>query len=293
MEPHNHLPLVASVLYCRPWNVLPEVHSELGSLYKRYLTGDLRDREIRERPAYALDLPSARSESNRLGSGVAWAYDDEAGLAVLWLDGIVGKKVPEMLSGPAVMDLVKVDQVLKELLTMPQIATVVLNFDSPGGCGLGLQETCELIAELRESRRVVGYSDGQCCSAAYWLAAACDEFYGAPSSQIGSIGTYIAGLDSSRWFEMEGLELKLFRHGNLKAIGATGKPWTPEEEKYLADMVETHGEEFRSWIRERRDGIEDSSMEGQWFIAKDAPAGLVDGLFRDFEELLGAVLEGE
>lgn len=287
----NHLPLVASTLYCQPWAILPEVHSELGALYRKYLAGDLAGREPRERVHRALELPSARADAVRLGSGVAYAYDEDMGLAVVWLEGVVGKRVPEMMSGPAVMDLAKVDLALKELRALDRVENVVLYFDSPGGCSIGLEETVELIRELADEKRVVAYTDYQCCSAAYWLACAADEIYAAPSSVIGSIGCYIAALDSSRAFELEGLELKLFRRGELKALGCPGKQWTAEEEKFLADMAEECGREFEAWVTSRRTGIQPSTMQGQWFQAKGAPAGLLDGTFRDLDELIAAVLE--
>lgn len=291
MDPHVNLPLVASTLYCRPWHILPDAHQELGSLYRKYLKGDLDGREPRSRANHALPLPEARSEAKRVSSGIAWAFDDESGLAVVWLEGIICKRSPDMLSGPAVVDLAKFDLILKQLLTMPQITNIAIYLDTPGGCGIGLQESSALLEELGEGRTVIAYADFQCCSAGYWLAAACGEFYAAPSAFIGSIGTYIAALDSSRAFEMEGLELKLFRVGNLKALGAPGKQWSKEEEEFLQAEVEKHGGQFKSYIKSRRKGIEDASMQGQWFTAGDAPAGLVDGLFRDLEDLLAAMLE--
>jgi len=286
----SQLVLVQSTLYCSPWHILPAAHEEICNLYRRYLSGDLEGRMVQEREEPA--MPWAVSDSERVSSGIAWAWDTEPGLAVVWLEGIIAKRSPDMMSGPAVVDLAKLDQVLARIEEMDEITTVVLDFDSPGGCGIGLPETAERIRELSESgKRVVAYTDYQCCSAAYWLAAACDEIYCAPSSYLGSIGTYIAALDSSRLFEMEGLQLKLFRHGDLKAIGLQGKAWTDTEEQFLEDLVERHGNAFHDHVRERRPGIEDDTMRGQWFFGHEAPAGLHDGTFRDLGDLLAALLE--
>lgn len=284
---HNQ-PLVASTLYCMPWHILPGAHGELGDLYQKYRRGELEGRSAAERPDRV--LPGARSAAERVGSGLAWAYDEDQGLAIVWLDGVIGKRMPESMSGPAVTDLAKLDRIVKQLMEMDRIETVVLSFDSPGGCSVGLVESAELLGELAVAKTVAAYTDCMMCSAAYWLAAAADEIGASPSSMVGSIGTYIAALDSSRAFEMEGLELKLYRHGSLKALGMPGKAWTEEEESYLAEMAARHGEEFRSWVTSRRGALPEGTMEGQWFFGAEAPEGLVDGIYRDLEEFIGAIL---
>lgn len=283
--------LIQTTLYCRPWHILPAAHQELCELYRRYLSSDLDGRAAQDRPRHELALPACRADSERLTSGIAWAYDTEQSLAVVWLEGIIAKRAPDMMSGPAIVDLAVLDRLLAEIEQRDELQTVVFYLDTPGGCGIGLPETAQRIQELAETRTVVAYTDYQCCSAGYWLAAACDEIYAAPSAVVGSIGTYIAALDSSRAYEMEGLELKLFRHGDLKAIGLEGKPWTEAEEDYLAEQVRTHGEAFRRWVRIQRPGIEDATMRGQWFMGDGAPEGLLDGTFRDLADLLAALLE--
>lgn len=289
-EGHAPRVLIQSMLYCTPWHIVPAAHQEISELYRRYVAGGLAGRQPQERSEP--QAPKALAHAERLTSGVAWSYDTEAGLAVLWLEGIIAKRCPDMLSGPAVVDLAVVDRVLAELEEMPEIGTVVLVLDTPGGCGVGLPETAQRLEELGESKRVVAYTDYQCCSAGYWLAAACGEFYAAPSAIVGSIGTYIAAMDSSRHYELEGMELKLFRHGDLKAIGLAGKPWTQAEEDYMAEQVRTHGEMFRNYVVANRPGVEPATMQGQWFSGMDAPRGLIDGTFRDLEDLVAALLEG-
>lgn len=276
----KQLPHVSSLLYCQPWAILPAVHAELGGMYRAYLRGTL--------PA----APEAIEGAGRKSSGIGYEVDRGSGIAVLHVEGIICKHAPDILCGPTLADLAQLDGLIEEVAADSGIGTVVIHFNSPGGSVIGLDETAANLRDLAEEKRVVAYTDFQCCSAAYYLACACDEIYAAPSAVIGSIGTYIAALDDSRAWEMEGFELKLFRVGELKAIGAAGKPWTAVEEEFLQASADRAGGQFREWVAERRPGTGMEAMEGQWFFAKDAPSALHDGFHRDLPRLLAELMRG-
>jgi signal peptide peptidase SppA len=281
----KQLPFIAASLYCQPWAILPQNHAELGQLYRSYIAGQLGPATGIQSRAAAMD-----AGTTYLSSGISFQMDPMSGICVLNLEGVIVKRAPEMMCGPALVDLALLDGLLQELALQPGLRTLVLNINSPGGSVTGLQETAENLRELAENVRLVAYADCLCASAGYYLAAACDEIYTAPSAMIGSIGTYVAALDDSRAWELEGLSLKLFRVGTLKAIGHPGKTWTPEEEAHLQQMADDAGAEFRGWCLSRRPGIPDAAMQGQVFFGKSAPTGLIDGLHRDIESLLAALM---
>jgi ClpP class serine protease len=272
----KQLPTLSGQIYCIPWAILPTVHADLGQMYRSYLSGAL--------------VPTGLDQQGHKSSGISYEVDHVSGIAVITLEGIVAKHSPDILCGPPIMDLAKVDALIEELLGDAAIETVVFYFNSPGGCMIGLKETALNIRELAMEKRVVAYCDYQCCSAAYYLAAACDEIYAAPTAMLGSIGTYLAALDSSRAWEMEGFELKLFKVGEVKAAGHPGKVWTKAEEEYLQGLADKAGADFRGWVKSRRPGVEDASMEGQVFFAEDAPRGLIDGQFRDCSRLVAMLM---
>ena len=276
----KQLPHVAGLLYGTPWAILPQHHAELGMLYRNYVSGTL--------PI----APRGLGDDDEVSSGISYQVDHASGIAVISLSGIISKRVPDMPCGPQVVDLSKLDCLLDEVCADPVIQTLILDLNSPGGVVIGLIETCEKLREMSatQSIRLIAYTDYQMCSAAYYIAAACDEIYCAPSSVIGSIGTYCAALDDSRAWEMEGLELILAKSGDLKAMGCPGKAWTPEERAHLQSKADAAGAEFRAWVTSRRPGVQDATMQGQWFFAKDAPTGLLDGLYRDLPALLADLL---
>ncbi len=56
-------------------------------------------------------------------------------------------------------------------------------------------------------------------SAAYWLAASCDEIVSTPSGQVGSIGIITAHLDTSKADDAEGVTKTVISAGKYKAEG--------------------------------------------------------------------------
>lgn len=278
-RPMKQLPLISSALYATPWMILPATHAELGRLYQAYLRGELAPLAVL--PA-GFELDDDEDDEDDLAPCDLYAG---CRLVVIEVAGIIGKRVPDMPCGPAVADLARIDAALAKY--GPEAETIVLDFDTPGGSSLGLPETAARLRALREAgTRLVAYTDTECCSAGYYLAAECDEIMAAPSALIGCIGTYIAAVDSSRQFELSGLDLKLFRDGAIKAIGTDGKRWTPEEEAFLQQMVDASSAEFKGLVRERRPGVSDADMQGQWWPAASAPRALRDGLALDLESVL-------
>jgi protease-4 len=269
----KQLPLIASTLYCQPWCIIPEAHLELSRNFRNYLQGSLPE--------------SLHGSGTDASGGISYEVDSTSGLALIQLSGVVVKKAMPDMCGPPLIDLALLDNLLIDIAEDQGIKTLVLDLDTPGGCGIGLEETALRIQSVKDSgTRVVAYTDYSCCSAGYWLAACADEIVAAPSAQIGSIGTYVAAIDDSAAWEMEGIKLKLFKDGEYKAMGHPGKAWTAEEEEFLQSRLVTWAQQFKDHVRAHRAGIADSTMQGQSFDASTAPEGLVDRLELSIHEVL-------
>lgn len=171
------------------------------------------------------------------------------------------------------------------------ITHLVIDFASPGGQTAGTEAAAQAIRAVAESgKKVIGFASGTCASAAYWLACACDELYAEPDAAIGSVSTIVALEDNSRQWQMAGREAKIFSTGKFKATGQDGKPWTPEEEANVWERVRAVDATFKGYVSERR-GLTADLMEGQWWFAKFAPQGLVDGIFPDLQSLLEVIFQ--
>jgi len=270
-----------TAFYFQAWAIRLDVHRMLGRQLQDHLA----------------KLPGSRADLD-LGNDCEEEEEEDRslpqssmGVMVIPVHGIIGKHLGlmEMLCGGYDLDTLSRD--LDAASEDSNIHTVILDFDSPGGTTIGVREMADKIKALGESKTTIAYTSTQCCSAAYWLASACNEFYAAPSAIVGSIGVYIAAIDASRAWEQEGFKLKLFRDGALKGIGIEGKEWTPEEDAFLQAMVDRNSKAFKGFVRERRAGVADSTLQGQWFDGEQAVSlGLVDDTSPELQNVVTAAM---
>lgn len=68
------------------------------------------------------------------------------------------------------------------------IKGILFDIDSPGGVAVGPAEMAEIIFKARQIKPVWSYVGRNCCSAAYWLAAATEKIIAHQSALLGSIG---------------------------------------------------------------------------------------------------------
>ena len=268
---HHH---IANRIYSDPWHLFPAKLQELTIAFERHSAD----------PSSRISLSAADEEDDCPEQEV----EVFAGIALIEVHGVLGRRLSsmEMLCGG--FDTTILTEQLRQIADDPTIHTLVLDFDSPGGMAAGNSACADAIRNVAaKGKKCLAYASGDCCSAAYYLACACDEIHADPDSRVGSISTICHGVDTSRAWAMQGRELKLFSTGKFKATGMDGKAWTAEEEAYLMNRVSLMDTEFKSFVSSRRPGLPADAMEGQWWYARHAPAGLVDSTtFATLESLL-------
>jgi ClpP class serine protease len=82
--------------------------------------------------------------------------------------------------------LTDIQQQLHKAASSAAVRRIVLNFDSPGGSITGVHELANTIKAV--NKPTVAYVAGMAASAAYWLAAACDQIVTDATAELGSIG---------------------------------------------------------------------------------------------------------
>jgi len=279
-------PRIAARLYAEPWCCLPEVHASLCAQFSAIVEKGGVEKLAGDDPVG----PGYRRYDGSLQMVHPQVMKSD-GLAYLPISGILGKHLSNMDMECGGYDVGLLSQQMRNVADDPEIQTLVLNFNTPGGVAIGIGQAAAAIRAVSESKkRVIGYTDYQCASAGYWLAAACDEFHAEKSAMVGSISTYCAGVDSSKMWEKMGLQLKLARTGSLKAMGHPGKEWTQEEEDYLQARCQSIDDDFKGFVRERR-GLADENMNGGVWYAGKAPEKLVDSTqFSDIQQLIQSIL---
>lgn len=287
----KQLPHIAGRLYCEPWSILPLNHAEICRQFRSYL-----ERPEHTDAAYSARIAVPRADGDdkegpcwRDENGNVHAWHEQVtvigSLAILPVRGMLGKHLSnlEMMCGGA--DYAIIARQAANIAADERITDVILHIDSPGGSCVGGIECARAIEALTKVKSTIAYTDTMCASAAYFIASACEQIVAAPSAIVGSISTYAAYLDESRAYEMEGLEVRMFRSGSVKGAGTPGKPWTPEELAAQQLVVDQFSAQFKGFVKSRRN-IKDEVMNGAYWPAEFAPAGIIDDTADSIEALI-------
>lgn len=291
------LPRIGQAVFCQPWMIRPAFHAEV--LVPQLLAA-------RENPSRYAGVNEDRAKQRM---GPIYAFDGKTGLAQLLVSGVIGKGLSslDMSCGGVCID--QLTQALDEISTLKPKALAV-HFNTPGGTVTGVEEfSADLRAFGDGIAPVHGYTDTQCCSAGYWMAAACDTFTAAPSADIGSIGVYCALFDTSRMYKEKGVDVTVVTNGKYKGQGYPGTPISADYLAHVAADVARCEQRFYAHVATRRgaqittetaalaaSGQEitpadhaSAIMQGQTWMAQDAPRALFDGFFTSRARHLAAI----
>ena len=150
------------------------------------------------------------------------------------------------------------------------VQAVFLDVDSPGGTVNGTPELAALVADVSKTKYTYAFTDGQMCSAAYWIASQADAIFATPSARVGSIGVLLPMLDESEAFKQAGLKVELFAAGKYKSVGAAGTALTEEQRAWQQAQVDEIYADFKTTVLARGRRITPDAMEGQCFSGRKA-----------------------
>jgi|GEM_PF-1622690 len=126
-------------------------------------------------------------------------------------------------------------QTVTALANDPEIGTIILDIDSPGGVVTGTPEAGDAIFAARKNANVVALINPLAASAAYWIASQASEVVCVPSGDVGSIGVFMMHVDCSAAFDAAGIKPTF--------IFATDSP-----HKVEGNMFEPLGDETREYL---------------------------------------------
>lgn len=166
----------------------------------------------------------------------------------------------------------------------PNVSSILLNIDSPGGEVAGINEFAQMVFEGRSRKPVVAYIDGYGASAAYWIASAAEEIVADKTALIGSIGVVAA---------VPNPDSKSARDVQFVSSQSPKKrpnPNTESGKEQLQAMVDDLAEVFVSTVARNRSTDVDTVLadfgQGAVLVGEKAvAAGLADRI-GSFESLL-------
>lgn len=207
--------------------------------------------------------------------------DIRDGIAILHIDGALTYRsnIWKAFFGFDTYD--SIANAFREIVADDKVKGIVLSIDSPGGMLSGVSDIAELIFNARGSKKlgIVAHSAGRVCSAAYWIASACERVVLSSVGEAGSIGVQCV-VDNGN--SADGKSTTTILRSNLSP-NKNLDPSTPAGRTALEKNVDAAAKVFLETIAGYRGTTYENVLEnygqGATFIGQDAvDAGLADGI---------------
>jgi len=256
---------ILNELYCRPWLITPGMHRQICGIVDAHVNGTAHTED-----GIAEMFADAEQQE------ILHFYKD---VAVVDVQGVIGRKVSMIEKSSGVTDVNDIADAMQYASEDSSVEGIVMRVDSPGGTVTGVPELAMLIREIGMDTPIVTQVDGMAASAGYWIASQAHGIVTSASSSVGSVGVYMAMLDSSRAMEKEGYAMEVIKAGKYKGIGIQGTSLTDEQRALLQGEVDSIHEMFKGAVKIGRGNISDDLMQGQDFMGEEAvKLGLADTL---------------
>jgi signal peptide peptidase SppA len=205
------------------------------------------------------------------------------GIAHIPIYGPLGFKLGKFEKGAGCCDCCDIMDELDEAEEDSNVRGIILDIDSPGGMVSGTPELAARV--MRCDKPVFTFTDGDMCSAVYWVGCSADQVFCTRSANIGSIGVYCPFLDSSERMKAAGLKMEIIASGKYKGMGAPGTSLTQDHRDMMMQRVCEIADMFAAHVLDNRPGCDLEDMQGQTFIGQNAVArGLVDQVVNDKQD---------
>lgn len=209
----------------------------------------------------------------------------ENGVGVVPISGIIGQGLLPIEKLFGATDIGDLSETLENFATDPNVHTLLLDIDSPGGTVTGIPEVAAQIAAF--PKPTYAFTSSEACSAAYWIGSQATQFLCTPSATVGSVGVYLAVLDASAAFEQRGLFVDLIKAGTYKAAGFPGTSLTDDQRSLLQERVDQIHGMFKNAVSARRQYVHPSALDGQTFYGSEAASkNLITGIVGSRAELM-------
>lgn len=244
-----------------PWAILPEKLAVIREILLLRANGQrLTPEEIKA------EMDAARGDRQIITGGQA--------IAVIPIVGTLiprGNMMTEMSGAASVQRL---QAQFRTALADPEVGSIVLDIDSPGGQVGGIEEFASEIYQARGQKRIVAVANTLAASAAYWLASAASELVVTPSGEVGSIGVFTVHQDVSAALDKLGVKMTLISAGKYKTEGNPFEPLGEEALGAAQSLVNEFYEMFTGAVARGRGvnqaAVVDGFGEGRLVSAEQA-----------------------
>lgn len=241
-------------------------------------------------PAQPMAAASAADDDD---AGESLSVASAAPIAVISVRGILGKHLSLMETLCGGCDYDRVARLVGEAAADPDVRAIVLHLDSPGGTAVGCAETYARLGAIRAAtgKELWAFCDTKACSAAYYLASACDGIFCTESASLGCIGSMLTIEDRSGQLAAQGIRRLTIKSAAMKDIGNPDRPPTPQEISELQQRIDFLGAMFKRDVLAGRARIAPEVFaQGLTYFGEQAVAvGLADGVVPGLAELVASL----
>lgn len=179
-------------------------------------------------------------------------YTNFNGTAILNFVGPLMKSDSWVLQFFGGTSLAKMRRAVIDATNDPDVHSLLLRIDSPGGTVVGTADLADAIYAARRTKAVFAYIEDVGASGAYWIASQADKVFCNSTALVGSIGTYLVLEDVSEMASQLGVKVHVIRAGEFKGTGTPGTEITPEQIAMLQDRVNALNEHFLKGVARGR-----------------------------------------
>jgi len=213
--------------------------------------------------------------------------DVGGGVAVVSVNGTLMKGQPKFGGTSTIL----VRRALSILVQDPQVNSIVMMIDSPGGHVAGTQQLADTVRAVNKRKPVLAHIEDLGASAAYWIASQAQSISMNRAGMAGSIGTYAVVTDQSEQYKNAGVKTYVVGTGAYKGAFAPGTEITSEQLDNLRREVADLAKPFLADVKRARkltDNQLASVSDGSVFVGENALKNkLVDNL-RSIEATIDA-----
>ncbi len=246
-----------------------------------------------------LTLDSIEASIGNLNNRKTNAYEVVDGVAVIPIIGPIvkyGNMFSEISGATSVSKLTKD---FNSALSDEAVNAIMFEIDSPGGEANGINEFSEQIYNARGVKPLQAYISGQGCSAAYWIASACDvgKLYLDETAMAGSIGVAAVVKDNEAKDAADGI--KTYKFVSEGSENKRPDLETDEGKRVVLESLNAMAHVFRNKVARNRSGnsssltvrdvIEKFNRGGVLMGEAAVKAGLADGI-SSYKEVLNNLI---
>ena len=243
------------------WAILPSKLDEICEVARLWAAGaDITPYQAKDKP-----------EPSTVGTSIA----------VLPVFGVIARRANMMTEFSGGMSIERFTKQFRQAIADPEIGSIILDVDSPGGGVFGVDELAEEIFAARQRKRIIAIANPIAASAAYWLASAAGELVVTPSGEAGSIGVYAIHQDFSKANEMLGVAPTYISAGKFKTEGNPDAPLSDEARAHMQADIDRYYKMFTAAVARgrgvKREAVVNDFGQGRMLGAKEAvAAGMAD-----------------